>query len=89
MIADCKTNTAAKEIYMVTPVIAAANNGMSIDNNIIKDSEIPIINKLSKELALPVIDFYAATDAARGNNVGGSCADGIHMNSANEQGCAG
>ncbi|KAB5344979.1 T9SS type A sorting domain-containing protein [Bacteroides salyersiae] len=85
LIADCKTNTAAKEIYMVTPVIAAANNGMSIDNNIIKDSEIPIINKLSKELALPVIDFYAATDAAWGNNVGGSCADGIHMNSANEQ----
>lgn len=40
---------------------------------------------LSKELALPVIDFYAATDAAWGNNVGGSCADGIHMNSANEQ----
>lgn len=85
LISDCKANMTAKEIYMVTPVIASANNGMSIDNNIIKDAEIPIINRLSKELSLPVIDFYTATENAWGDNVGGSCADGIHMNSAVEQ----
>ena len=66
--------SAKPQIYLMTPMKALDET----QNNTIVNSICPIIKKLSKELALPLIDFYTETLPWTVND---HYADGLHLKS--------
>ncbi len=73
LINEFKSYPADPEIYMAIP-IKAYSNSWQINDATIRQSVIPVMKEISKEMGLPLIDLYAAT-----NDIAGLMAsDGIH-----------
>lgn len=78
LIEEFRNYPSQPEIYMITP-IKAFENGYGISDDNIRNGVIPAINELSKNLMVPVIDWYAETASLTQAN---DIPDGVHANDA-------
>jgi hypothetical protein len=75
LVNQFKQFSSKPDIYLVTP-IKSMSNGFAIDNNNIITGIIPAIRNLSKNLMLPVIDWYAISSSWTNTIL----SDGVHAN---------